>query len=183
MWYKTDNILFQPLSVRKYGFNATIQQLEELVTTEPTEKCSRPTGIPTHINLQSTMDKNLVYNTEFLNKLEIQSTIIQNAVKDAIRENDVASGTVTMPILSEKLENHHKSIIEFIKTNCTTLSDDCRIIVNVDDASDGGGIGNTGELLYVSEFQKGSKKHPMYCYSSHFGMFQRISCSKEIQQE
>ena len=145
-----------------------MQQLKKLVTTEPTENLPRPTGIPTHINLQSTMDKILVNNIEFLNKLELQSTIIQNAVKDAIKENDVASGTVTMPILSEKLENHHKSIIEFIKTNCTTLSDDCRIIVNVDDASDGGGIGNTGELLYVCEFQKGTEKHPMYCYSSHF---------------
>ena len=116
----------------------------------------RPTGIPTHINLQTTMEKILQNNNEFLEKLELQSTIIQDAVKKAIQENDIASGTVTMPILTEQLDNHHQSIIEFIKTNCANISaTDCRL--NNNDSANGTDA-EAGELLYVKEFQKGYGK-------------------------
>ena len=141
-----------------------IRNLKNLVTTEPTENMPRPTGIPTHIDLQSTMEDILRSNNEFLEKLELQSTIIQDAVKKAIHDNDVASGTVTMPILTEQLDNQHKSIIEFIKANCSKLSDDCRIGNGGSDAADP----KEGELLFVSEFQKGTEKCPMYCYDGHF---------------
>ena len=141
-----------------------MRKLRELVTTEPTTNMPRPTGIPTHINLQTTMEKILLNNNEFLNKLELQSTIIQDAVKKAIQDNDIASGNVTMPILTEQLANHHQSIIEFIKTNCANVSaTDCRLNNN-----DNNNNAEAGELLYVKEFQKGSENNPLFCYSSHF---------------
>ena len=112
------------------------------------------------------MEEILRNNNMFLEKLELQSTIIQEAVKKAIQENDVASGTVTMPILTEQLDNHHKSIIEFIKANCSKLSDDCRIVNGIDGSV--GGESEAGELLFVDDFQKGTEKNPMYCYNGHF---------------
>ena len=70
-----------------------------------------------------------------------------------------------MPILADQLETHHKSIIEFIKTNCSNLSVDCRI--GNDDGIPTEVDDNDGELLYVNEFQKGFAS-PTYCYDSHF---------------
>ena len=156
--------IFQPLSVRECGVNTKFESLKVLITTEQTENMPSPTGIPTHIDLQSMMEEILIGNNKFLEKLELQSTIIQEAVKKAIQENDVSSGTVTMPILAEQLDNHHKSIIDFIKANCAKLSDDCRIDIDDDNETDSG----ISELLYVKEFQKGTEKCPMYCYDGQF---------------
>jgi hypothetical protein len=142
-----------------------IRNLEALVTTEPTENMPRPTGIPTHIDLQSTMEEILINNNRFLEKLELQSTIIQEAVKKAIKENDVASGTVTMPILTEQLDNHHKSIIEFIQANCSKLSNDS---YHGNNNNNNGKLADNSELLFVPEFQKGTEKCPMYCYNGKF---------------
>ena len=124
----------------------------------------RPNRSPTHINLQSKMDEILANNIEFLNKLELQSTVIQDAVKKAIQENDVASGNITMPILTEKLDDHHTSIIEFIKQNFANLSDDCGVDCNNSTKC----APEPSELLFVDELQKGTELNPIYCYSSQF---------------
>jgi hypothetical protein len=51
-------------------------------------------------------------------------------MKQAIQENDILSDNVTMPVLTEKLEMHHKAIIEFISKNTLQLT-----AYNTDDTS------------------------------------------------
>jgi hypothetical protein len=52
-----------------------------------------------------------------MGQLKQQSTVICNAVKKAIEENDISSGNVTMPILLQELEKHHTNIIEYFRAN------------------------------------------------------------------
>ena len=73
-----------------------------------------PTGIPTHIDLNSKLESIIKNNIDFLDQLKSQSIVIQESVKLAIQENDILSGNVTMPILTEKLDSHHNAIINFI---------------------------------------------------------------------
>jgi hypothetical protein len=111
--YHADWLNFFYLNNKKHAFSnlfilenaALLQNLKKLVTTEPTENMSRPTGIPTHINLEEKMDRILLHNIDFLDQLKLQTTVIREAVKVAIQEIDRESGTVTMPILTEKLDN------------------------------------------------------------------------------
>ena len=64
---------------------------------------SQPTIIPTHISLKEKMDRILLHNINFLDQL-VQTTVIREVIKEVIQENDLVSGTVTMPILTEKLD-------------------------------------------------------------------------------
>ena len=109
-----------------YFFEHTelLKNLRDLVTTDATTNMQLPTGIPTHIDLNNKLEKILENNNDFLDQLKAQSIVIQEAVKRAIQENDILSGNVTMPVLTEKLETHHNAIIEFIKNNTIHLTND-----------------------------------------------------------
>ena len=163
------------LSIKKHAFsnlfileNANLlQNLKNLVTTAPTDNMSRPTGIPTHINLEEKMDKILNNNIDFLDQLKLQTTVIREAVKQAIQQNDLVSGNVTMPILTEKLDNLQASIIDFIETNIGNINNNNNNNNNDNDFN----INNEpDELLFVDELQKGSNKsvNPLYCYRGRF---------------
>ena len=86
-----------------------------MITINPSKNIPCATGIPTHIELSTKMDTLINNNKVFLNEIKQQSSIIQQAVKDAIQENDILSGTVTMPILVKHLDDRYNTLIEFIK--------------------------------------------------------------------
>ena len=74
-----------------------------------------------------------------------------------------------MPVLTEKLDTHHTSIIEFIKQNFSHLSDNCCIGDNNDNNLDSNNDDEVaGELLFVPGLLKGTEANPMYCYNSQF---------------
>jgi hypothetical protein len=62
-----------------------LNKLKKLVTTEPTPNMQRPTGIPTHIDLQAKMELILENNVDFLEQLKLQSVVIQESVKQEIQ--------------------------------------------------------------------------------------------------
>ena len=142
-----------------------MKNLHELVTTDATTNMQFPTGIPTHIDLNNKLERIIENNIDFLDQLKAQSIVIQESVKLAIQENDILSGNVTMPILTEKLESHHNAIIEFIKTNALQLTND-----NTDDnnkeAADNTPGGNS-KLSFVDELLS-EKGTPQYVYDSKF---------------
>lgn len=145
-----------------------LKNLKELVTTKPTHNMSQPTGIPTHINLQIKMDQILLNNIDFIDQLKAQSMVIKEAIKNAIQDNDLLSGNVTMPILTEQLDNHHATLIEFMKKNFVNLSYDTTRDFNIEINANDNNMDNTTELQYVNELQKGTQQKPMYSYGSQF---------------
>ena len=142
-----------------------LKKLKEQVTTEPTTNMQRPTGIPTHIDLQLKMEQILENNVDFLEQLKLQSVVIQESVKKAIQENDILSGNVTMPVLTEKLESHHQSIINFIKTNTTNLPGDNGD--NINNNINNNNNSNESRLSYVSELSS-MEGTPAYVYGGKF---------------
>jgi hypothetical protein len=146
-----------------------LNELKKLVTTEPTTNMQRPTGIPTHIDLQLKIEQILENNVDFLEQLKLQSTVIQQSVKQAIQENDLLSGNVTMPILTEKLDSHH--LFDFIKTNINHLATDNPGNNNI--------LNNNpreNELSYVAELHS-KEGTPTYVYDGQFW-----DVPKEFQQ-
>jgi hypothetical protein len=159
------------LSSKKHPFGFLLEntellkKLKEQVTTEPTTNMQRPTGIPTHIDLQLKIEQILENNVDFLEQLKLQSVVIQESVKKAIQENDILSGNVTMPILTEKLDSHHQSIIEFIKKNTVNLTGD-----NGDNNNNNSNINNNSNesrLSYVAELSS-MEGTPTYVYGGKF---------------
>ena len=106
-----------------------LKNLHSLITTDATTNMQMPTGIPTHIDLNSKLESIIKNNIDFLDQLKSQSIVIQESVKLAIQENDILSGNVTMPILTEKLDSHHNAIIDFIKKNTLQLTNDTAEII------------------------------------------------------
>ena len=150
-----------------------IRNLKVLITTEQTENMPSPTGIPTHIDLQSIMEEILLGNNKFLEKLELQSTIIQEAVKKAIQENDVPpeplqcqywqnNSTITINqllILSKRIVQNYQMIVVLVMMSNNETDQWYR----------------AGELLFVKEFQKGTEKSPDVLLRRSL-----LGCSKEI---
>ena len=143
-----------------------LQNLKKLVTIEPTDNMSRPTGVPTHISLEEKMDRILLHNIDFLDQLKAQTTVIREAIKEAIQENDLLSGTVTMPILTEKLDGLQTSIIKFIQSTVGKISNNN--LINDENTEDTDIT--SGEIEFDDNLQRGSQKagNPIYCYSGHF---------------
>jgi hypothetical protein len=92
-------------------------QLKLMITINPTMGMPNPTGIPTHIKLKDKVDKVDEKITLILDELRQQCTKICVAVKDAIEENDLLSGNVTLPVLQLHMERYNQSIIQYIEDN------------------------------------------------------------------
>jgi hypothetical protein len=75
----------------------------------------RPTGIPTHIQIGVKLDAIAKQNLDYLDGLKAQTELLRDTVKEAIRENDYQSGNITMPVLEQKLDEVHASIVNLIK--------------------------------------------------------------------
>jgi hypothetical protein len=142
-------------------------KIRPLVTILPSENLPRSTGIPTHINMQHKLDLILMNNVEFLEQLRQQSEVIRESVQNAIQENDINSGNVTMNVLRDELQGHHHSIIDFITKNLANVSVDCR-----DDRGDE--VNNTNdfsepeEFDFVDEIWSRLPENPIYQYNGHF---------------
>lgn len=140
-----------------------VKRLRSMITINPSAIIPGPTGIPTHIEMTSKMDTLLNNNIEFLEEIKKQSTVIREAVKTAIEENDLMSGQVTMPILSKLLDERYQTLVEIIKANNNLLSTGTRgpsqnqktvdCSVEMDDK-------------FSSSFS--TKGSPVYCYSGRF---------------
>jgi hypothetical protein len=138
-------------------------KIRPLVTILPSENLPRSTGIPTHINMQHKLDLILLNNVGFLEQLKQQSEVIRDSVQDAIRENDINSGNVTMNVLRDELQGHHHSIIDFITKNLANVSVDCR-----DEVSDTVDFPEPEELDYVDEIWSKVPDNPIYQYKGQF---------------
>jgi hypothetical protein len=138
-------------------------KIRPLLTILPSENMPRSTGIPTHINMQHKLDLILMNNVQFLEQLRQQSEVIRDSVQNAIHENDINSGNVTMNVLREELQGHHHSIIDFITKNLANVSVDCRDEVNntVD-------FSEPEELDFVDEIWSRAPENPIYQYNGQF---------------
>jgi hypothetical protein len=90
-------------------------KLKKALATADDDDTMRPTGIPPHVRqlrmLQEVVKK--INEVHVLQLLEIQQ--IKEVVRQAIEENDIRAGNVTLPALVERMEERHKEEMEAIK--------------------------------------------------------------------
>jgi hypothetical protein len=104
-------------NISLFRYPDLVKRLRDMITTEPTENMPRPTGIPNHIKQAETLQKLFNASLDILGKIQAQSEDLQKALAEAIHDIVRQSGTVTVPILMEHLQQHYDSIKELIELN------------------------------------------------------------------
>jgi hypothetical protein len=129
-----------------------LSKLKELVTLEG-DDTMRATGIPPHVRqtklLQEVLEATKQVQEAQLKELEL----IKEAVKQAIQENDVQAGNVTLPSLLETWESKQKENLEMIKKTMEETLDNrleqLELLKQLEPAKNAGATENLGQEQYT----------------------------------
>jgi hypothetical protein len=86
-----------------------LNELKGLISFE-VDATMRPTGIPPHVRQAQILQDILNTTTATLERLIEQTDEIKRVIREAIIENDIQSGRITLPVLLEKLEEHQQNL-------------------------------------------------------------------------